>query len=103
MRICYKMIGRTAELKIIGELDERSANMAREQMDQICSNDEIVRVVIDLSELKFMDSTGVGVLIGRYKKLRSRDVQIFLTKPGDNVDKLLKLTGLYEIMPKLAG
>ena len=47
-----------------------------------------------------MDSTGIGLLIGRYKRLKPRGVAIFLKSPTAAVDRVLGLSGIYEIMTK---
>ena len=57
-------------------------------------------VEVNASELSFMDSTGIGVLIGRYKRLKPRGVAIFLKSPTAAVDRVLGLSGIYEIMTK---
>ena len=60
------------------------------------------QVIIDLSELDFMDSTGIGVMLGRYKKLKSKNKPIFICNPSTHAEKIFKMTGLYEIMPKIS-
>ena len=60
----------------------------------------IKRVVFDLSGLKFMDSTGIGMLIGRYKKLKQFDISVYITGANVAIEKILQLCGLYTIMPK---
>ena len=60
------------------------------------------QVIIDLSELEFMDSTGIGVLIGRYKRMKSSNIPIYICNPNNHIEKIFKMTGLYEIMPKIS-
>ena len=48
-----------------------------------------------------MDSTGIGMLIGRYKALKSMRIPLLISSPQNAVDKLLSLSGIYEIMPKI--
>ena len=48
-----------------------------------------------------MDSTGIGMLIGRYKKLKSKGVPIYIQNPSNEADKILEISGLYKIMPKI--
>lgn len=86
---------------LCGELDEHSASYTRLTLDEIFENDNFNRIVIDLSELVFMDSTGIGVLIGRYKKMKGRDIPIYITNPSSHIEKIFKITGLYDIMPKI--
>lgn len=47
-----------------------------------------------------MDSTGIGVLIGRYKRLKAKGVPIFLQSPTPAVDRVLGISGIYDIMIK---
>ena len=48
-----------------------------------------------------MDSTGIGFLIGRYRKLRKYNMDMYLENPDTNADKILSLSGVYTLMPKL--
>ena len=87
-------------VKLYGELDESCSNYVRTSLDGLIDNESIRRLVIDMSELSFMDSTGIGVLIGRYKRLKARGIPIFLKAPTPTVDRVLGLSGIYDIMPK---
>lgn len=101
MRVESKVFNQTLYIAMYGELDEYTAIYTRNELDTIISNLEMRRVVIDLSELTFMDSTGVGIMIGRFKKLKSKGIPIFIANPSKTVDKIFTMTGLYEIMPKI--
>lgn len=71
MQVVGKACGDTLYIFLSGELDEYSAPAARAAADEaIERNIACERVVFDLSGVKFMDSSGIGFLIGRYKKLR---------------------------------
>ena len=87
-------------IKLCGELDEMSGSYVRLTLDGLTDDAALRRVYIDMSDLSFMDSTGIGVLIGRYKRLKPRGIPIFLQSPSPTVDRLLGLSGLYEIMIK---
>ena len=102
MRIDNKVVNKTLYIGLSGELDEHSSVYTRQTLDTLMEAAEMVRVVIDLSELSFMDSTGVGVLIGRFKRLKGRDIPIFIANPSSQADRIFKMTGLYDIMPKIS-
>lgn len=87
-------------VKLKGELDERSGSYARMTLDSITDNASVKRIRIDMSELSFMDSTGIGVLIGRYKRLKPRGIPIIIQSPTPTVDRVLGLSGIYNIMIK---
>ena len=57
-------------------------------------------VIFDLSGMTFMDSTGIGLLIGRYKKLKQFNVPIYISGASVATEKVIELAGLYKIMPK---
>jgi len=88
-------------ISMCGELDESASVSVRTELDAVINRSNFDRVVIDLSKLVFMDSTGIGVLIGRYKKLRALGALVFLANPTASVDKILRLSGIYDIMPKV--
>lgn len=87
-------------VKLCGELDEHHSAYVRTSLDTLLDGSNFKRVYIDMSELDFMDSTGIGVLIGRYKRLKPRGVPIFIQSPPPSVDRVLGLSGIYDIMIK---
>ncbi len=101
MHIKSKIYNNTLYVILCGELDEHSATHTRLTLDEAFSNRGFNQVIIDLSELDFMDSTGIGVLIGRYKKMKSKNIPIYIANPSTHAEKIFKMTGLYEIMPKI--
>lgn len=85
-----------------GELDEHSAELVRRELDPKIINDNNYSVLVfDLSRLSFMDSTGIGVVIGRYKLARRHNKQVYVRHPSETVDKIFKMSGLYEIIGKI--
>lgn len=102
MRIKNRLYNNTLYIMLCGELDECSASYTRTIMDDLMDSNTCNQVIIDLSELEFMDSTGIGVLIGRYKKLKNKNIPIYICNPSNHVEKIFKMSGLYEIMPKIS-
>ncbi len=102
MQIKNRLYNNTLYISLSGELDEMSANFTRQQLDSIMQLPDAKQIVIDLSELTFMDSTGIGILIGRYKKMKLKNIPIFICNPNNHIEKIFQMTGLYEIMPKIS-
>ena len=101
MEIKNRIYNNTLYISLSGELDEMTANFTRNEMDSLLNNLNFKQIVIDLGELTFMDSTGIGILIGRYKKMKNKNIPIFICNPNHHIEKIFKMTGLYEIMPKI--
>ena len=101
-----KMQGRTAGsslyIYLSGELDEHSVSDVREAADKLIDEHAgLSRAVFNLSGVRFMDSTGIGFLIGRYRKLKKYGMGMYLEAPDGNADKILSLSGVYALMPKI--
>lgn len=88
-------------ISLDGELDQHTAEYTRDSLDSFMAQTRAGRIIIDLSRLSFMDSTGIGVLIGRYKKMKDRNVPIYVTNPTTQAERIFKMTGLYSILPKV--
>ena len=101
MEIRYKKHNDAFMVYVNGELDECTASSAREILDKILyDNLGVSKVVFNLSGLSFMDSTGIGLLIGRYKKLKQFSIPSYITGASVATEKVLEIAGLYNIMPK---
>ena len=81
-----------------GELDEKSARETREYLDDAIKNYRFDRMILDFGEVEFMDSTGIGVLLGRYNLLRSEGAELCVTKVKPQIDKVFRISGLYQII-----
>src|SRR3954451_5219320 len=57
------------------------------------------RIVVDLTDTTFLDSTALGVLIGAVKRLRSRDGRLTIVNVDENIAKTFEITGLDQIFP----
>ncbi len=85
----------------IGELDEHSSSGVKFTVDSIIDKTATGQsVFFDFSQTTFMDSTGIGVLLGRYKKLKKLGIKGYVYNPSFQVDKILQISGIYDVMPK---
>ena len=101
MEIKYKQNGANVLAQIFGELDEDTAFKAKSTLDQLINDNLYCKsFIFDLSGLTFMDSTGIGLLIGRYKKLKQNGISAYISGASVAAEKVIELAGLYKIMPK---
>ncbi len=90
----------TLVVEMEGELDHHTANAVRDRLDSILDDASIKNMVIDLKKLKFMDSSGIGVFIGRYKNIAQRGGIIAVAQVTPQIHKILEVSGLYRILRK---
>ncbi len=101
MDVKYKISCGVLTIYFSGELDEHTSNMVRVLLDKLfLDNTNVKKVVYDLSGVTFMDSTGVGLLLGRYKKINEYNIPVNITGASYSAEKVLQLAGIYSVMPK---
>lgn len=101
MDVRFKKTSGEVTVYVFGELDEYTASRTKDILDKlIYDNARSKKFVFDLSGVSFMDSTGIGLLIGRYKKLRQFNVPAYISGATVATEKVIELAGLYSIMPK---
>jgi len=101
MKVLYRTLNNVLYISLNGELDEYSAKNVRETVDALLEESSAKKIMLDLSKLDFMDSTGIGVILGRYKKLKQQNKPLMIANPSHSIDKILNLSGIYNYMPKV--
>jgi len=102
MKVKYKKSVNSLYIYLYGELDEYSAVTTKKELDAIIENNSIVnKVVFDMSGLTFMDSTGIGMFLGRYKKITTYKIPVFITGVSGSIEKIFEISGLFRLMPKI--
>lgn len=86
-------------VNLIGEIDHHSARTVREEIDKELFFYRAKVVLMDLSGIDFMDSSGLGLILGRYTKVIELGGKLKLLNPSTNVMKILELAGTEKIIP----
>ncbi len=82
------------EIKLRGEIDHHSAVAVRTELDQQICEVHPKKTVIDLSAIDFMDSSGLGLIMGRYSLMQKLGGELTLRDPAPNLCKIFALAGL---------
>ena len=85
-------------VNLMGELDHHSAEEVRVKIDDRIDRDNIRKVILDFSGVTFMDSSGIGVVIGRYKKMQNRNGRLCVIEINKTVNKVFEISGMYKII-----
>lgn len=98
MKLRMEYIGRTLVVKPVGEIDQSCAAEIRTDIDREIHLKNAKNLILDLGDVSFMDSSGIGLIIGRYKQIKALGGKTMLIRPQPQVDKILELSGLKKIM-----
>lgn len=101
MHIRYKQRGNTATVFIEGELDHHSAAKVKAELEKIIDTQNPSQLVLDLEKMAFMDSSGIGVLLSKYKQLKRSGGSMYVKNLNKQTDKLFKISGLYQVLKKI--
>jgi anti-sigma B factor antagonist len=83
--------------KLSGEIDLSNAYQLKQRLETDYAQ-RPANIAIDLSSLSYLDSTGLGILIGMHGRMRVDEHRIILRQPRENVKKLLRITSLDKIL-----
>jgi anti-sigma B factor antagonist len=83
---------------VAGDIDVYSAPTLRTRLNEVTEGG-VDQLVVDLAEVGFVDSTGLGSLIGVFKSLRSHNGEMRLAAARPNVARVIEITGLDKVFP----
>ncbi len=98
MQVILKKNGRTLIAQLIGELDHHSAAEVRETLENAIKSKAIQNLIFDFSKLNFMDSSGIGVIIGRYKLIKALGGTVNVVCANRQMDRLMTMSGLKKLI-----
>ena len=98
MDLELKLIRHTLIVRITGELDMLVADKMRSDIDSKLDNNEIKNLILNMEKVSFIDSSGLGVIIGRYKKIAGKNGRMFIVGAKSPVDKILYFSGINKLI-----
>lgn len=80
------------------ELDHHIAKEVKEQSDKLMKEYTIEGIIFDFTNTTFMDSSGIGMIMGRYKKLEGKNGFVGVAGVNPSINRILEISGLYKIV-----
>ncbi|MGE5573332.1 MAG: anti-sigma factor antagonist [Bacillota bacterium] len=100
MRTETRVIGNVLVVHLSGELDLGTAPEFRAKVEEeLDEKPDIISIFLVLRDVTFIDSSGLGVILGRYKRLRTHGGGLVAVAPSPQVRKVFELSGLTSIIP----
>ena len=98
MEILSSMNGGVLSIKPTGDIDHHSAKNMREAIDGLIIKNNPAELELDLSAIDFMDSSGLGLVLGRYKKQSDIGGTFKIINPSRRIMQILQLAGVEKII-----
>lgn len=86
------------EVTLHGDIDHHSAVQLRADLDRLLCAERPARLWLNLSAVDFMDSSGLGLILGRFNLMQELGGTLILRAPGKRVEKILHLAGLERLI-----
>jgi len=101
MNLNYREEKGIGVIEFCGELDNHTASFAKQDLDSIIERSTSTNYIFDMEKLKFMDSSGIGILLGRYRAIKNRGGNLFVRNINPQIDKVFRVSGLYQVLIKM--
>jgi stage II sporulation protein AA (anti-sigma F factor antagonist) len=89
----FNQMRSTLIVRVSGELDMLVADQLRKEIDQRLEASSITSLILNLEKVTFIDSSGLGVIIGRYKKVTAGQGRMYIVGARPSVEKILMFSG----------
>ena len=99
MECIYVPKDKQLTLKITEEIDEHTTEKLRRKIDNEITRFLPRKVIFDFSNVSFMDSAGIGMLLGRYKVIKMLGGQLELVNVNKQIERIFEISGILKIIP----
>ena len=88
-------------VRLAGELDHYCAQSVRRELDALIADPSVRYLVLDFTRLQFMDSSGIGVILGRYRQLRDRGGAVGVVHMNAHIARIFHMSGMDRVIRQL--
>jgi len=98
VEIIFDIMGGTLVAELFGELDHHAAEKARDRIDTALDNHGVKNLVFDFTNVSFMDSSGIGMVLGRYRKMDQTEGKIAIVSCSKTIRNILNMAGVFSVI-----
>ncbi len=91
--------GTTLVIRIMEDMDHHSAQYLRQKIDNEIIKATVKNIVFDFSKVNFMDSSGIGVVVGRYKNIQKLNGKAAIVNANPKIMQIFEMSGVLKIIP----
>lgn len=98
MEIIIDVIGETLIVELFGEIDHNQVAKGRDRIDHALDNYKTKNLIFDFSKVTFMDSSGIGMILGRYRKMGENTGNMAIVCCSKTVRNIMNMAGVFSIV-----
>lgn len=98
LTVDFEVIENVLCVRLSGELDHHTAEEVRQKVTEMVDAHSVQHILLNLEHLSFMDSSGLGVILGRYKQVKNRGGEMIVCAISPSVKRLFDMSGLFKII-----
>ncbi len=91
--------GTTLIIRIMEDMDHHSAQYLRQKLDNEIIRATVKNIIFDFSNVNFMDSSGIGVVVGRYKNVQKLNGRAAIVNANPKIMQIFEMSGVLKLIP----
>lgn len=97
----FQVIDHCLMVKLPAEVDHHRASYISENADRLLVREDVEHVIFDFEDTRFMDSSGIGIIMGRYRKIACFGGKVYAIHADRQIQRILQISGLNRIIEVL--
>lgn len=98
MEVIFSVSKNLLVAELFGELDHHAAEGIRADIDEAVYSNGAKYLVLDFSKVRYMDSSGIGMVLGRYRKMAAQEGKVILAACAESVKNIMNMAGVFSLM-----
>ena len=90
--------GKRITAALYGDIDHHAARSMRQELDEVIAHSRPELLILDLENVGFMDSSGIGLIMGRHTRMQAVGGMLVVREPNERIMKIFELAGLTRIV-----
>ncbi len=97
MEIIYEMRGKILIAELYGEMDHHASEKIRKDIDEMMQTYGAKHLIFDFERVNFMDSAGIGIILGRYRKLEPEGGRVLIVRCSQKIRTIMHMAGVFTV------
>lgn len=100
MQLNFNVKDKNLIVRFNGEIDHHTAQGIRREIEDKYKGNMLRNIILDFNGVNFMDSSGIGLIMGRYKTIKSNNGKMAMINVNSRLEKIFKMSGILKIVNK---